>query len=167
MDNKIYNRFTPLHLCFSVHNMEKTRSSGPFNSDVAAALISSTDTLLSTSPLTNDALLDSQIKETDATALDSYVNIENVDSEANSEEYSTPSKRLKTEAWLPMQGFTVEASQCSIFTWRSNVISRLWVWQIGLFYLLKGKGILSVSKLFDCNMILFIRSSIKNIIWLF
>ena len=75
--------------------MEKQRNSGLFNTDTASALISTTDTLLSTSPLPNDPLLD--IKEADSTTLDSFVNIDGVDGDGSTEEYTTPSKRIKTD----------------------------------------------------------------------
>ncbi|CAB4018248.1 max isoform X1 [Paramuricea clavata] len=78
-----------------VHNMEKQRNSGLFNTDAASALISTTDTLLNTSPLPSDPLLD--IKEPDSGTLDPFVNIDSVDGDANTEEYTTPSKRIKTD----------------------------------------------------------------------
>ena len=71
--------------------MEKQRNSGLFNTDAASALISSTDTLLNTSPLPNDPL------ESDSNTLDPFVNIDGVDGDANTEEYATPSKRIKTD----------------------------------------------------------------------
>jgi hypothetical protein len=76
--------------------MEKQRNSGNlFNTDAASALISTTDTLLNTSPLPSDPLLD--IKEPDSGTLDPFVNIDGVDGDANTEEYTTPSKRIKTD----------------------------------------------------------------------
>lgn len=83
-------------LSFAVHDMEKQRNSGLFNTDAATQLITTTDNLLSTSPLPSDPLLD--IKESDTSSLDAYVNIDNVDAEKSTEDYSTPpSKRIKTE----------------------------------------------------------------------
>ena len=86
-----------VHFPVLVHNMEKTRNSSLFNSDAAAALISTTDNLLSTSPLSTDPLLDSHIKGTETPSLDPFLNIENGDSDANGDEYTTPAKRIKTE----------------------------------------------------------------------
>ena len=77
--------------------MEKTRNSTLFNSERAAALITTTDSLLSTSPLSADQFLDDQIKSTEGSTLDPFLNIENVDGDTNGEDYSTPAKRIKTE----------------------------------------------------------------------
>lgn len=78
--------------------MEKTRNGTVFNADAATTLLTSTDTLLSTSPLPSDPLLDGHIKDSETGTLDPFVIIENVDSEGTGEEYTTPSKRLKTDA---------------------------------------------------------------------
>ena len=92
---KVYKSNTYYNLSIIVHSMEKQRNSGLFNTDAASALISTTDTLLNTSPLPSDPLLD--IKEPDSGTLDPFVNIDGVDGDANTEEYTTPSKRIKTD----------------------------------------------------------------------
>lgn len=71
--------------------MEKQRNSGLFNTERASALISTTDTLLNTSPLPNEI-------KPDSGTLDPFVNIDNIDGDANSEEYTTPNKRIKTDS---------------------------------------------------------------------
>lgn len=83
-----------------IHTMEKTSDGELFNADTATALLTSTNTLLSTSPMTTDTLLDGHagMKDTETAALGSFLNIENVDNEGNAEDYTTPSKRLKTDA---------------------------------------------------------------------
>ena len=99
LDNKMFHALAALlkyTYLSTVHNMEKQTNSGLFNTDTATALISSTDTLLSTSPLPNDALLE---PEQDSNALvDPFVNIDGVDGAQNTAEYTTPSKRIKTDA---------------------------------------------------------------------
>ncbi|XP_028417543.1 protein max-like [Dendronephthya gigantea] len=71
-----------------IHNMEKQTNSGLFNTDTATALISTTDTLLSTSPLPSDSLLEQEHDSN--TLVDPFVNIDGVDGPQNAGEYTTP-----------------------------------------------------------------------------
>jgi len=80
-----------------VRALEKARATGQFNADATAALLSSQDSLLSSSPNPADSILDG-LKDPNS-PLDGFnVKTENNNTDsASDEEYSTKSKRRKRD----------------------------------------------------------------------
>lgn len=81
-----------------VRALEKARTSGQYNTDATAALLTSADSLLSTSP-SSDTMLDSHIRpDTDSTLDSLHIKVENNNSESSSEEeYGSKTKRSKRD----------------------------------------------------------------------
>jgi len=87
---------TALSLFFTtVRALEKARNSGQLSIDATAALLTSTDNLLSSSP-SGDGLLESQLKQDPSSPLS--IKVENNNAELTSDdEYSNRAKRRKRD----------------------------------------------------------------------
>lgn len=78
-----------------VRALEKARNSGQLSIDATAALLTSTDNLLSSSP-SGDGLLESQLKQDPSSPLS--IKVENNNAELTSDdEYSNRAKRRKRD----------------------------------------------------------------------
>ena len=79
-----------------VRALEKARSTGQFNADATAALLSSTDGLLNSS--SSSGLLDNHLKQEPVSPLESLgLNTENNNADSPDEEYGTKVKRRKRD----------------------------------------------------------------------
>jgi len=86
---------SPVSPFTAVRALEKARNSGQLSIDATAALLTSTDSLLSSSP-SGDGLLESQLKQDPSSPLS--IKVENNNAELTSDdEYSNRAKRRKRD----------------------------------------------------------------------